>query len=83
MADTSMLANVKTLLNITGPYHDDTISGYIDEVTSFLIDEGVRNEDIDAGIVARGVADLWNYGAGEGKFSQYFIWRSVQLSYRR
>ena len=82
MAET-MLSKVKTLLNITGDYQDATISGYIDEVKSFLIEAGVSEAYIDAGIIARGVSDLWNYESGEGKFSQYFVWRANQLSYKR
>jgi hypothetical protein len=33
-----------------------------------------------AGTVARGVSDLWNYGAGAGKLSEYFYERVIQLS---
>ena len=84
MADVpTMLSKVKTLLNISGDYQDSTISGYIDEVKDFLVNAGVRESDIDAGIIARGVSDLWNYGSGEGKLSQYFVWRAGQLSYKR
>jgi len=32
--------------------------------------------------VARGVADLWSYGAGGGKLSEYFMQRAIQLSYK-
>ena len=33
---------------------------------------GVTDEVITAGIIARGVSDLWNYASGETKFSTYF-----------
>lgn len=78
-----MLTNVKNLLGITGDYQDATIQGYIDEVVAFLIDGGVPSSDITAGIVARGVADLWNYGGAEGKLSPYFMQRATQLSYKK
>lgn len=77
------LANVKTALGITGNYQDSTLQIYFDEVVAFLIDAGVAEAHITDGIVARGVADLWNYGAGEGKLSEYFMQRATQLAYKR
>lgn len=78
-----MLENVKAALGITGEYQDGTIQQYIDEVTAFLRDAGVLEANITAGIVARGVADLWNYGGAEGKLSEYFMQRAAQLSYKK
>ena len=77
-----MLDDVKKALGITGNYQDLTLQGYIDEVVSFLKDAGVLEKNITSGIVARGVADLWNYGGGEGKLSPYFLQRATQLSYK-
>lgn len=77
------LANVKTALGITGNYQDGTLQIYFDEVVAFLTDAGVAESLITDGIVARGVADLWNYGAGEGKLSEYFMQRATQLAYKR
>lgn len=82
MADATLLASVKALLGIEGEYQDATISGYIDEVVSFLSDAGVSPANISSGIVARGVSDLWNYGAADGKLSPYFMQRATQLSYK-
>lgn len=82
MADLSMLTKVKNALGITGDYLNDTLSEYIDEVTAFLTDAGIPAQNITAGIVARGVSDLWNYGSGEGKLSEYFMQRATQLSYK-
>ena len=82
MADVEMLAHVKSALGIEGDYQNDTISEYIDEVTAFLTDGGVKPVYITSGIVARGVADLWNYGAADGKLSDYFLKRAAQLSYK-
>lgn len=78
----SMLEKVKAALGITGEYQDGTIQGYIDEVMEFLKDGGVSEANITPGLVARGVTDLWDYGSGNGKFSQYFIQRATQLSYK-
>ena len=72
-------ANVKTALGITGNYQDATLQVYFDEVVSFLTKAGVAAEAITDGIVARGVADLWNYGGNDGKLSDYFWQRAVQL----
>lgn len=74
------ISNVKNALGITGDYQDNTLQEYINEVVSFLKDAGVSEANITNGIVARGVADLWNYGAGEGKLSSYFMIRAAQLA---
>ena len=74
------LEDIKKALGITGTYLDDTLQIYFDEVIDFLEEAGVNRTNITKGIVARGVADLWNYGAGEGKLSAYFIQRASQLS---
>ena len=71
---------VKNALGITGDYQDSTLEAYYDEVIAFLIDAGVANANITSGIVARGISDLWNYGSGEGKLSEYFKMRATQLA---
>ena len=76
------LADVKNALGITGDYQDATLTVYFNEVIAFLIDAGVSQSNITSGIVARGVADLWDYGSGNGKLSQYFMRRASQLSYK-
>ena len=76
----AVLDDVKKSLGITGNYQNDTLTQYIDEVKEFLKDAGVKESDISSGVIARGVADLWNYGAGEAKFSDYFIMRATQLA---
>lgn len=76
------LTDIKNALGITGDYQDDTLQVYFDEVVAFLVDAGVKQSNITKGIVARGVADLWNYGAGEGQLSQYFLQRATQLAYK-
>lgn len=85
MADTfNMLSTVKNALNITGTYQDNALQAYIDEVNEYMIAAGVNksliNTKVTAGTVTRGVADLWNYGAGEGKLSSYFYERVIQLA---
>ena len=77
------LQDVKNALGITGDYQDDTLQVYFDEVVAFLIDAGVAQSNITSGIVARGVADLWNYGSGNGRLSEYFLQRAAQLALKK
>lgn len=76
------LSDVKTALGVTGTYQDSTLQIYFDEVISFLTESGVASGNITAGIVARGVSDLWNYGEAGGKLSEYFFQRAAQLAYK-
>lgn len=80
MPEVTLLSKVKNSLGITGTYQDGTLTEYIDEVVDFLKDAGVTEANITSGIVARGVADLWNYGAGKAELSQYFKIRAAQLA---
>lgn len=79
----SNLEEVKNALGITGEYQDETLQVYVDEVIAFLVDAGVAESNITSGLVARGVSDLWNYGSGAGRLSQYFMRRASQLSYKK
>lgn len=76
------LEQVKAALGIVGNYQDTTLQVYFDEAVAFLKDAGVSDANITAGVVARGVSDLWNYGSGNGKLSPYFMQRAAQLSYK-
>ena len=76
------LEQIKNALSITGTYQDETLTVYMNEVVDFLKDSGVAEANITAGIVARGVSDLWDYGSGTGKLSTYFMQRAAQLAYR-
>lgn len=79
-----LLKKVKLGLGITGTYQDETIQFYIDEVKSFMCSAGVAQSVVDSsdavGVIMRGVADLWNYGSGSVKLSEYFIQRVIQLA---
>lgn len=79
------LEKVKNALGITGDYQDDTLNVYIDEIKDFMLRGGVPSEiidsDVSAGVIARGVTDLWNYNNGTGKLSEYFFQRVTQLVY--
>lgn len=81
MADTH-LESVKKALGITGEYQDDTLKIYIDEVKAYMVSAGVSevviNSSVSAGVIARGVTDLW---LNAGKLSDYFYQRVSQLAY--
>lgn len=74
------LDDVKSALGVTGDFQNNTLEIYFNEVIEFLEDAGVAQENITVAIVARGVSDLWNYGTGEGKLSEYFYQRAKQLA---
>lgn len=76
------LQDVKTAIGITDNYQDNTITIYFNEVIEFIKDAGVADYNITAGIVSRGVSDLWNYGGEKGVFSPYFMERVTQLAYK-
>lgn len=74
------LTAVKAALNIGGTYQDAAVALWIGEVKEFLANAGVAPEKMSNGLIARGVADLWNYGSGDGKLSAYFMQRAVQAA---
>lgn len=83
VTDAELLLIVKNCLNVTGTQFDTTLQLYIAEVQSYLESAGVLRSVIGstlaAGCIARGVADLWNYGNGDTKYSNYFYERAEQL----
>ena len=84
MAD--LLSKVKAALGITGTYQDDTLSVYIDEIKEYMLDAGVPealvNSEVSAGVISRGVTDLWNYNGNAGRLSDYFQQRVAQMVYQ-
>lgn len=80
---TDLLLKVKTALGVTGTSLDSQLELYIDEVKQYLLSAGVIpsvvESDKSVGVIIRGVADLWNYGNGDTKLSEYFYQRAEQL----
>lgn len=83
MTDTELLTKVKEGLGIKSPFHDTTLQLYIDDVKGFMRSAGVQSEvimsNVSVGCIMRGVSDLWNYGSGNAKLSEYFKQRVQQL----
>lgn len=84
MAGFDILTTVKTALGLQGnDFFDATLQIYIEEVKQYLISGGCSQAVVDsessAGVIARGVADLWNYGSGSAELSPYFRERAIQL----
>lgn len=80
-----LLEAVKNSINISGTQFDTTIQLYIDEVKAYLLNAGVSDavvgSNVAVGCISRGVADLWNYGNGDTKLSEYFYQRAEQLRF--
>lgn len=83
ITDAEVLETVKATLNVTGDHFNTTLQLYIEEVKGYLASAGVRsdvlNSTLAVGCIARGVADLWNYGNGDTKLSDYFYQRADGL----
>ncbi len=83
ITDAELLTKIKTTLNITGNQFDETLSLYIEEVKGYLSSAGVSADVLGStlavGCISRGVSDLWNYGNGDTKLSDYFYQRAAQL----
>lgn len=79
------LQKIKDAIGVTGDYQDNTLAVYMVEVREFLASAGVSAAVLDTdkavGVIARGVLDLWNYGAGDGRLSPYFFQRTTQLTF--
>lgn len=83
MTDAELLTKIKNGLGITGDFQNDTLTVYVEEVKAFMKTAGVPQDviesDASVGCIMRGVADLWNYGAGSATLSDYFRMRMLQL----
>lgn len=76
------LTEVKNGMGITGDHFDAALQIHMDATVAYLKAGGATDATITAGLVVRGVLDLWNYGAGDGKFSQAFETMANQAALR-
>ena len=83
MSDDELLQEIKTRLAITDTYHDKMLTCFIQDTKDYLISVGITEELLSnskaLGLLARGVVDLWNNKPSDGKFSQVFYQRAIQL----
>lgn len=86
MTEAEILKEVKKALGVTGAFLDDTLLIYVKEVIQYLLGAGASSgivySSASVGVIARGVSDLWNFGASGGKLSEYFMQRAIQLAYQ-
>lgn len=82
-----LLQEIKNRLSITGDFHNELLSGYAADTKEYLLSAGVKKSVVESeksiGVIARGVADLWNFGSGDGKFSEVFYQRAIQLTFEK
>lgn len=86
MTKQELLKKVKVGLGNVPSHLDETINLYIEEVIAYMLSAGVSKSLLDTeiderctGVIIRGVSDLWNYGNGDTKLSEYFYQRVDQL----
>ena len=75
----SDIEKIKRAIGVTGNALDETITPYIESIEKYLMSTGVKAQNMEVGLVARGVTDVWNYGNGDGELSPYFYQRAGQL----
>lgn len=81
MTEAELVEQIKVRIGVTGNYHDALLAALAKDVKEYIKDAGADPEsDASVGVIARGVSDLWNYGSGEGKFSEVFYQRVIQLA---
>lgn len=89
MTKAELLSRVKMALGNIPSHLDETINLYVDDVIGYMLSAGVSPDLLNdkensysekcTGCIIRGVADLWNYGNGDTKLSEYFYQRCDQL----
>lgn len=81
-----MSIKIAELLQYTGDNPFLTVlPAYITQAQFVLRNAGVKDSVVESekavGAICRGVLDLWNFSAGDGKFSQSFFQMVEQLKY--
>lgn len=78
------ITQIKAALGIGDGIPDETITVWLTDVKDYMLNAGVPTSVINAqtsiGTLTRGVADSWNYGAGNTGFSTLFKERVAQLA---
>lgn len=84
ITDEELVNEIKKRLGITGEHHDSLLLAYANDTKEFMHAGGIPADVVDSeasvGLISRGVADLWNLGAGQGVFSGFFHQRVTQMA---
>ena len=84
VAEAELLSKVKSVLGVSGNFHDTALGILITDVKYYLEDAGCSrdavNGQVAVGCIIRGVADLWNIGSGTVNLSPYFKERAAVLA---
>lgn len=84
VTDAEVLAQVKSVLGVSGTFHDAALNVLIADIKFYLEDAGCSDDAVNGkaaiGCIIRGVADLWNIGSGTVNLSPYFKERAAQLA---
>ena len=84
LTNQEQITQIKAALGIGDGIPDATINVWLTDVKDYMLNAGVPNSVINAqttiGTLTRGVADCWNYGAGNTGFSTLFKERVAQLA---
>lgn len=79
-----LFTQAKAGIGIYVSYQDKTLRPYFNDVVKFILNAGVSEDTVlresSVGLISRGLSDLWQYGAGEGRLSEYFKERAVQMT---
>ena len=80
MTEQELLEKVKVMTNYTSEYHNEFLSGWIDEAKGILANSGVSDEAIDSsrsvGVIAQMITDI----VDNGGLSEMTEKRIVQLA---
>lgn len=80
MTEQELLEKVKVMTNYTSEYHNEFLSGWIDEVKGILANSGVSDEAINSsrsvGVIAQMITDI----VDNGGLSEMTEKRIVQLA---
>lgn len=84
LTNEQQLTQIKAALGIGNGIPDATLNVWLSDVKDYMLNAGVPNSVINApttiGTLTRGVADSWNYGAGNTGYSTLFKERVAQLA---
>mgnify|MGYP000958638401 CR=1 FL=1 len=84
LTNEEQIAQIKQALGIGDGIPDETINVWLSDVKDYMLNAGVPTTVINAqtaiGTLTRGVADSWNYGAGNTGYSTLFKERVAQLA---